>query len=314
MLSIDEETSAGQHSSEHEEVLPGFPEEIDSTMISAYKSCPTYMNLGYVEKYRLKGESVHLHAGAAFAKGLEEGRRAFYERGFSEEEANEIGIAALAEAYGDFECPEGIAKTKDRMIGALHYYHQNYPYETDPARVACLGGRYGVEFSYAIPLPILHPTTGHPILFAGKSDAVVDYAGGLYVMDEKTTSQLGPSWSKQWDLRGQFSGYAWALAQLGYDPAGCIVRGVSILKTKYETQQAIVPQPKWKRDRWYNEALHTIQMMKDDFLRGRWAMNLGESCNAYGGCSFKMCCNSPDPQPWLDSHYERHSWSPLRKF
>lgn len=311
-LDLDKEIILPQVGEDVEIIVPGFPHEIDSTMIAAYKSCPTYFFLAFVQKYKLIGESVHLHAGAAFATGVEMGRRAFYIDGKPMDEAQAIGLAALEEAYGDFVCPEGVAKTKERMLGALRFYFENYPFNRDRAQCAKLGDRFGVEFSYAIPLDFRHPTTGNPLLFAGRSDAVVDYAGGLYVMDEKTTSQLGASWSKQWDLRGQFSGYAWALQELGYDPAGCIIRGVSILKTKYETQQAIVPQPKWKRDRWHESAMSTIADMLHDYGTGKWDYDLGEACNFYGGCSFKMCCNSADPQPWLDSHYERSDWSPLK--
>jgi hypothetical protein len=288
-----------------------FPPVIDSTMIAAYRNCPTQFNLGYLKHWKLIGENVNLHAGAAFAKGTEIARRAFYVDGLSQLDAEAEGLSALITAYGDFDPPEGSAKTLDRMCGALEFYYENYPLTTDVARVAKLGPTYAVEFSFGTPLPILHPVSKLPLVFAGKADAVVDYAGGLYVMDEKTTTSLGASWSKQWDLRAQFTAYAWGLRQLGYTPAGSIIRGVSILKTKFETQEAIVGQPQWKIDRWEREMLKTVSRMIEDWIKQEFAFDLGEACNHYGGCAYKMCCMAPDPEPWLKSYYEQREWNPL---
>lgn len=290
-----------------------FPPVIDSTMLSTYRNCPTSFNLGYLQHYKLQGDSVHLHAGGAFAKACEMGRRAFYIDGLSQENSEAEGLIALINAYGDYEAPEGSAKTLERMCGALEFYYENYPLTTDIARVAKLGPTYAAEFSFGTPLPIMHPITGEPIIFAGKADAVVDYAGGLYIMDEKTTTSLGTTWSKQWDLRGQFTAYAWALRELGFKPAGSIVRGISILKTKYETQEVIIGQPGWKIDRWEREMLRTVNAMIADWKAGSFAYDLGEACNHYGGCSFKMCCQAEDPQPWLDQYYEKREWHPLEK-
>lgn len=292
----------------------GFPEAVDSTMIAAYRNCPQEFKNAYVERLRLKGESVHLIAGAAFAKGIEVVRSCYYEHGMSPEDSLAEGLKALVIEYGDFECPEGENKTLPRMMGALEYYFENYPLPTDRAQVKKIGNRWGVEFSFAIPLPYKHPETGQPILFAGRSDAIVDYAGGTYLCDEKTTKQLGATWSKQWDLRAQFTAYAWALQhQLGITPAGSLIRGVSILKTKYETQEAVVGQPAWKIKRWEDEMHRTMQAMLRDYAAGDWGYDLGEACNHYGGCAFKTLCNAPDPEPWINTYYEHNDWSPLDK-
>ena len=299
-----------------------FPVALDSTMLSAYKNCPTSFKNAHIRQLKLQGQSIHLHAGGTFASGLEAGRRAFYIEGKGQKEAELIGLAALEQAYGDFECPQGSVKTLDRMLGALEFYYENYPFSTDPAQVARLSpGVWGVEFSFAIPLPFLHPDTGNPLLFAGRADAVVNYANGLYILDEKTTSQLGPSWSRQWDLRSQFTAYAWALRHLGLTPAGSIVRGISILaesktgkpKKLYETQRAIVGQPQWKIDRWEKEMHRTVSQMLTDYKKDDFGYDLGDACNSYGGCSFKTLCSNKDQEPWVKTFYEKNEWSPLTK-
>lgn len=184
--------------------------------------------------------------------------------------------------------------------------------DADPAQVITLQGKPAVEFSFAIPLPIKHPDSGEPILYAGRFDAIMEYAGGLYANDDKTATSLGASWSKQWELRGQFIGYAWAMREFGIPPAGTIVTGISILKTKYETQRAVISQSNDKIEEWLQDTIAEIEDAKTRYVAGaRWKKNWSESCNAYGACQFKQCCQVSDPQPWLDTYFEVRPWDPL---
>jgi len=289
-----------------------FPLVWDSTRLAALRACKRQFELGHLMALKTKGTSVHLHAGAAFAHGLEVTRRAFYAEGANPADAIAKGAHALITSYGDFDHGTS-AKSCDRMVGALEYYFSEYPLESDPAKIISLGGKPAIEFSFAIPLPITHPLTSEPLLYCGRFDAVVDYAGGIYAMDEKTTSSLGASWPKQWDMRGQFAGYAWALKEHGVEAAGTIVAGVSILKSKYEQQRVVVSQPEWKIAEWYADMLSDIEEAKAIYSSGaRWKKNWSESCNSYGSCSYKQLCVVRDPAPWIETYYERNEWNPLK--
>lgn len=291
---------------------PTFPTVLDSTQLEAFRNCPQQFFLGYCHNWHLQGESVHLHAGAAYAHGLEVARKVWASGIFVEEECLALGLRALCEAYGDFDSGDS-PKSLSRMCGALEYYFSQYSLERDPAQVLLLNGAPAVEWSFAIPLPLNHPSTGEPLLYAGRFDAVVHFANANYALDDKTTSSLGASWSKSWDMRGQFTSYAWAMREHGLHPAGTIVRGVSILKTKYETAQAIISQADWKIDRWYADTLLEVQEMLRCWESGEWRRAWGEPCNHYGGCPFKQCCLVKDPTPWLQSYYEQRPWNPLER-
>lgn len=189
-------------------IRPPFPRVLDSTIIASFRSCPRKMQLAYLDHYKPKTPSVHLHAGGAYAAGLEAAREAFYLDGKPSSEAIEIGLGALMKFYGDFECPEDSAKSLSRMMGAFEFYFERYPMESDNAiPVALPGGKRGIEFSFAEPIDEVNPETGDPILYVGRMDMICDYAGGRFGEDDKTTSSLGASWPKQWDLRSQFTGY-----------------------------------------------------------------------------------------------------------
>lgn len=296
---------------------PQFPAFFDSTMLSAYKSCRFKFFLEYVLNYKPKAQSVHLVAGAAFAAGLEAARTAFYVEGKPSADAEAIGLQALLHSYGDFECPADSAKSAERTAGAFEFYLDQYPLGADGAEpITLAGGRRGIEISFSQPLPITHPVTGDPLLYCGRLDMAAKFANGLFIEDDKTTSSLGATWSRQWDLRSQFSGYCWGLREsLGVVPNGVLVRGVSILKTKYETQQAITYRYPWQLDEWLDSTLATIEDMKRDWEQGYFRQTLDHACNEYGGCTFKQVClfQPESKQGALDLYFERRLWNPITR-
>lgn len=291
-----------------------FPEVIDSSMLSAFRACPRKFYLEYLEHWKPRTPSVHLHAGGAFARGLEVARKAFFAEGKSDEEAIALGMRALFHAYGNFECPADSAKSAERMAGALEHFLSVVPMSTDHAVPITLpSGTRGIEFSFAEPLNITHPVTGNPLLYCGRFDMLVDYAGAMFGEDDKTTSSLGASWSKQWDLRSQFTAYTWGANSAGLPIKGFIIRGISILKTKYDYQEAITYRPEWQVARWYEQAQRDIHRMMAMWRTGAWEFNLDESCNSYGGCMFRQICLSQDPAPWFEVSFVRRKWDPLTR-
>lgn len=291
---------------------PMFPPTVDSTMLATFRSCPQKMFRTYVEHWKPTHESIHLVAGKAYAKGLEVARRAFYEGGHSPEDALALGSAALLESYGDFECGPDDKKTPERTLGALEFYLNEYPLGIDRATpIQYAQGKTGIEFSFAEPLDIIHPVSGEPLIYTGRADMVANWAGGIYVFDDKTTSQLGASFARQWEHRSQFTGYLWAACRAGIKASGAVVRGVSILKTKYETMEVLTNRSAWEVERWYNQTLRDIQRMIRCWEEGYWDYNLDHACNEFGNCSLTDICKSPNPETWLPTRFEQRVWDPL---
>ena len=293
---------------------PPFPAVLDSTTMAAFRSCPQKAFLEFMQHWKSREPSVHLHAGAAYARGLEVARTKFYVEGVHPEDAVADGLAALMEAYGDFECPADSAKSLERTAGALEFYFSRYPLGSDPAIPMTLpGGKRGIEFSFLEPLDIKHPVTGDPILYSGRMDMMVDFENMQLGEDDKTASQLGASWPRQWDLRSQFTGYVWGAGRAGIRLDGFLVRGVSILKTKYDTLQALTYRPAWQIDRWYAQLMRDAQRMIECWESGYWDWNLDHACAEYGGCPFREVCQMPDPTPLLKQRFVRRVWDPVAR-
>jgi hypothetical protein len=293
---------------------PPFPAVIDATLLGAFRSCPQKANLAYIYHWKPQAESVHLVAGAAYANGLERARTAFYVEGKHPSICIEEGVKALLYSYGTFECPPDSAKSPARTAGALEFYFDSYPLGSDKAIPMTLpGGKKGIEFSFLEPLAVQHPETKEPLLYSGRMDMICEYEGMHLGEDDKTTSSLGASWSQQWDLRSQFTGYVWGAARARIKLDGFLIRGVSILKTKYDTQQAITYRPQWQLDRWYEQTIRDLHRMIDAWNTGYFDFNLDHACAEYGGCQFRQICQLRDPTSMLQSRFERRRWDPVKR-
>jgi PD-(D/E)XK nuclease superfamily len=292
-----------------------FPDVLDSTFMAEFKACPAKFKLQRVDMWAPRIPSTHLHAGGSFAKGLEVARRYFYEQGYSAEDAEAKGIEALLEFYGNHQPSSfGTAanKTAARMAGALEYYFASYPLNHQSAYPITLpGGKKGIEFSFLHPLPIAHPDTGEPLQICGRADGIFHFAGGTYIFDEKTASQLGATWAKQWKLRAQFSGYCWAAQQAGIKVDGVVTRGIAIYKSDYGTLEDISFRSPYMISTWYNEFLNWVDRMVWCYQNNKWDHNFDHACSDFGGCQFQDICDAEDPIPWLERSHERRQWDPV---
>jgi hypothetical protein len=244
---------------------------------------------------------------------MEVARKSFYQDGKDFDLAVARGVEALLKFYGDMDVYDDEAKSWSRMAGALDYYFQEFPLATDAIKPLRLADRYAIECTFAIPIEgTAHPITGDPILYAGRFDMLGERDGVVFVVDEKTSSQLGPTWSQKWDLRGQITGYVWGAQQYGFPVAGCIIRGVSILKTGYGIAEAPVYRSKWEIDRWLDGMRRRINRAAQIWANDEeWLFALDEACAAYSGCGFKRLCQVQDPTPYVPVYFEENTWDPL---
>ena len=295
-----------------------FPAVIDSTIRAAYVNCPTSWYWSFVRKLGSPGGSVDLIAGGSFAKGLEVVRREVWDKGTSFPKALSYGMAAAIAEWGDFVCPDRKPeKNIDRVVQALDFYFQRWPIESDPIRPYYWSeGQSAVEFTFAIPLPIRHPQTGDPLVYAGRNDFLGLYNQQLFIVDEKTAGQLGPTWGKKWNLRGQFTGYVWAAKMTNLPVAGAIVRGIAFYKNKetpYGAAESIQFRPQWMLEKWYQQLLRDVEAMIHAWKTGVYSQNFSDVCESYSGCTFCRLCESEDPEVWTAA-YGHRDWNPLSRY
>lgn len=294
---------------------PDFPTVVDNSILSAYRTCERLGYYQYLQHFKPKTESVHLIAGGAFAAGLEAMRNSFFIRCESLEDATYHGFIALTKHYGwhDFSYTK---KGYYAVVLAYLYYLQEFNPETDNYKPFFHQGQPTVEYSFVFPLPILHPQTGEPILYSGRADSIVkDRNGIIFLEDDKTTSQLGPSFANKWDMRAQFTGYVYAAQKYGHIPVrGILIRGICFYAdgsikhqelTTYRNQDEI--------DNWYETTIETTKRLVNSWTEEKSLMDLGDACEAYGGCGFKGVCKSRNPEQWLKVDFTRKIWDPVNR-
>lgn len=292
---------------------PDFPMTIDSTMRAAFISCPRKYELEFLNNYAHPLKSIHLVAGAAFAKGLEVARSEFWAESRSPSEAWTLGLTALILAYENHEDYEGQPKDLAGMMLAFEDYWNHYGWESDYIKPHFKGNRVCVENSFALPINVLHPQSGEPILYSGRFDMVGEYKENLFVVDDKTTGYLGAQWLKNWPLRAQLTGYCWAAQSFEFPVAGAIIRGCAIKKTGRDFAESIQYRPQWEIDRWLFQLNRDIQRMVDCWTEGYFDYALDGACANYGGCQFLDVCKFPQPQRLLDAEFVQRNWDPLAK-
>lgn len=312
-----------------------FPRVIDATMRSDWRACPHRFWRRHVQGL-VKGEgevSVHLHFGAALAKGLEETRREFCSHGDTRD-AFKAGCEALIAAWGDFEHTPRTRNEANKTLGncllALQEYFREWPLDDDFVTIHRHDGKPCVEFSFAFPIPgSRHPDTGEEIAYAGRFDFIGDYQNSIYGVDDKTTGSdvSGDRWRSSWKLRGQFSGYCHAARLYGMPMKGFIVRGVQVLTSSIECGWALAPRPPWMVDAWLRQLQTDVDTMISQYVDlklgekfGRdpanshpFPQDFSDSCVDFGSeCAFMDLCTSEHPDRWLDGYSVRR-WNPLTR-
>lgn len=310
-------------------VFPDFPEVIDSTMRSSLVACHRQFYFSHLLGLRKATGSVHLVFGGAIARGLEVARLAFWADRQDEIHAVAAGLAALVRFWGDFELTDEMTRSRagvkslDAAVDALYSYFEHFPLNDDQITPVMINDEPLIEKSFALPIPgTAHPVTGAPILYAGRCDMIGRHGDAIFIVDEKTTTSLGATWRSNWNLRGQLTGYSWGGRSYGLDVAGCIVRGIGVLKGSIQFEQAVLTRPQWLVDQWLGQLSRDVNRATEAWklARDRYAdaphlafdQAFDAACSSYGGCGYVMLCESPDPVRWYET-FEVSHWNPLER-
>lgn len=309
-----------------EKFQPIFPQHIDSTILSTYKSCSYKAFIEHIRGIQPASKSIHLHFGGLIASALEIARNAFYLDGKSPEESIMQGSEYILENFGDWDEDDIRPKTLKNCLWAFeNYLRQAYPlgqdrfvpYEMHP------GDRPMIEFSFALPMEVEHPVTGNPIMYSGRCDMIaadskayskVSDAEQVWTVDEKTTQRMGATWAEQWRLRGQCIGYTWAAQCSGIPATGALVRGICVYKEKEpKFEQTFIQHNEAVIGNWYRQANDTLARMVNDWRRGYWPQDFDKACQEYDGCQYISTCELADPEPYYQVKYVERRWDPLNR-
>lgn len=285
-----------------------FPEVVSSSTIGAYQSCPRQFMYSHILNLKPKATNIHLNAGGALASALNVFRHNFYgthslykgdidsSLALALEDlikyfGEHVGTASPSEWDTLDLLPKGLPNLVVCLVAYIETFNPFDPHALHP--YVDEEGKVWAEQNFAIPTQVMHPETGMPLLYSGRTDWIGVHNGYLYVMDEKTTGQMGAKWSNQWNLRGQFIGYTLGFGASMPNLAGTWVRGICLLKDTIKMAEHPVGVGRWLIREWWQDMNYLLEDMVRDWKRSHFRADRNKSCTGYSGCTYMTLCSKP---------------------
>lgn len=181
-----------------------------------------------------------------------------------------------------------------------------------------------VEKPFALPLGATR--RGVKVAWCGKRDRVLQWQGGIYYTDIKTsTFALDESFFDKFKRSGQMLGYAWSgRQQLGLDFSGILIQAVQVqapLKTKVRMPEELCQADTIRIsgsqiDEWVEATLSKIDRIHTAREEGYYDRDNGDLCQNYNReCDFAKICNAePEARAALKARmFKKRVWSPLEE-
>lgn len=304
----------------------------DSVSLGLLKTCARKYQLSIVLNWQPKQRSYHLDFGIYYHSAIEtylkykaEARLLCKNRGgeftpegeevlHQEAVRKAIRYAITASQHYLPGVKKGVvdtAKSRENLIRALVWYFEHYKHDNCKT-VTLSNGKPAVELSFRFGID-------HDLMLAGHLDHIVEYGGGLYVQDHKTTGSTVTGASARYFFQNfnpdnQMTLYTTAASIAFHTP----VKGVMI-----DAAQLAVGFTAFARDFTHRSKSHL-----DEFIEGVYSYRkLAEfyhrtgfypmnetACGNYGGCAFRDICakSSQVRENFLKTDFTQDKpWNPL---
>lgn len=311
---------------------------IDNSTLEKFQSCPRSA-LYYVIHRRSSPPSEPLVAGGALHQGLEH----LYLHG-----VNTLNLPKAIEIsnqwYLDHPCDISW-RTPDLVSKALTQYVSTYE-GNDPFELVQHNGEPFVERSFEIELGKIEMNCTLPYnklyltgegedapmkvrnlycVWIGKIDLLIRDQLGLRVLDHKTTSMLGNTFYRQFELGQQPLGYVWAANKIfGEMPKGFLVNAIywrpplkNAAAGRVEFSRHPFNYTQEKVDEWEQDVMSSISDFVGNMQRGYFPGYRMWCVNKYGVCPYHDVCSQDTPEQRKDllncSLFSNVTWDPTKE-
>lgn len=297
---------------------------IDNSSLERFVTCPRSAQYAIARRLNPAGERVALVFGGIIHKVLEARYRATTALHAQDASVERVMLATAEREFSKWSPPEDDHRTYSCAVEFIRRYGEAYPFES----FEVVRGRDGapmIEVPFAIPLGKVTRSDGKEInvIWTGRIDMVYlsTNGGGLYVMDHKTTSIMGPSYFSTFDISHQLYGYAWAVETLCGRPVdGVLINGIGIRRPTrtgkaFEFERKLIPVSRGLLDEWKLDTMHIVADFIEMCQRGYLPKHTAWCVGKFGECPFKKVCtletNEQREVMLTSGEFVKNEWSPL---
>jgi len=301
---------------------------IDNSSLEHFTTCPRQALYSLVRRLKPAGERTALNFGGIIHKILEARYRACTALHAQTPDVTQVMLATAQREFDKWTPPEDDYRTFSCAVELIRRYEDAYPFEQFEV-VRGLDGSPMIEVPFAIPLGLI-PTNIDgkditiKIVWTGRIDMayISENGGGLYVMDHKTTSVMGPSYFSAFTISHQLYGYAWAVEQLTGKPVTAVViNALGVRKPTrtgkaFEFKRDVIPVQRGLLDEWKRDCLYIVADFVEMCRRGYLPKHTAWCVGKFGECPFrKVCTLETDDQREMmlqSGEFVKNDWSPLK--
>ena len=312
---------------------------LDATTLKDYLHCPRKYYYRHVRGLAEETTGMALYFGIAVHEGLELAYKWLKDNPHSEWDAALVQAAKdRARSYYETSVDPDVLLTEDlrtpgKLDAVLHAYFNKYVLE--PFTVVEVERPFYINVNHDGSYvdagwdtsPWLTAPTHRGLLenrkpvggwsWVGRMDLVVNWDGGLRVIDHKTTWQMGVNFGNQWSPEAQMAGYIQALELLfeGQVPVfGAAINAIQVAKTQHGLGRYFTT----RRADELEVHRRSLKAWTDVIKRDEIYPQNTTACNLYNkDCPYKGLCQQyplPDTQLAPDEvppGYVYSVWSPL---
>jgi len=280
-------------------------------MVSTHQACARKYMLRIVQGWTSRRKSAALGFGSAIHLGLADWYR-----------SGGVLHSALAAIRTGWPADSPIDDYRDlnKCLTVMEEYSRQYP--TENFVPVGFPDVPMIEIPFSLPLvtadgePVL-TDEGTPIEYGGIFDGLVDFSGQVFVLEHKSTSQLGDYYFDQFKPNNQVTGYIWAGRQLsGKRVTGAIINAIGVYR-KGETRfrRHITMRSDAEIAEWIKNIQASASEIEWHEKRGYWPMRT-VNCTMYGKCEFHnvdILQHEHERQRRLETDYIVEKWDYERR-
>lgn len=300
--------------------------KIDNHALQLWQTCPAKHDLSI-----RKGWQPRFRGGAVgYGAAVHEGLATWYKVLMDNPKASVPDRLAAAKQSIINSWPENQPtddfRTMSRACELMDKYADTYPFES--FKPVLVEQPFSFETGMYLDCPACGESRAFPndgrcenclaqcesIEYGGIVDLLVEFNGVYFIVDHKTTSQLGPMYFLQYKPNNQLTGYCWGIQQAtGKHVSGAFINALcTTISGKISFKRELTNRSPNDIELWLRQLRSECNSIRRHELTGEFPYHTAQCMGKYGICEYHSVHVLSDPseqQSRLETDFEVRQWN-----